>query len=252
MAFLGDFGNFFLGGRTTRDVGGAIGETVGSIFGPAGAVVGGSIGRDIGKDIGEIGSDNVDVTAPSAGIDSPASTTAVSQTGQLQPSGTRFATNVPQRAGIGALSPFLGLGQQALRTLTRPGVGGAVTGFGGAVAADFIIDMFGNQKKLVITRKLQREVKKVFQMSMGDINFVSANSMALFGKQLSTDQIFMIMFKTFKNQGPYVTRAAVRKTRSTIRKMEVLCDLKDRLAPPRRAAPRRRTMGSTTKVLQVK
>ena len=252
MAFLGDFGNFFLGGRTTRDVGGAIGETVGSIFGPGGAVVGGSIGRDIGKDIGEIGSDNVDVSAPPAGIDSPASTTRVSQTGQLQPSGSRFATNVPQMAGIGALSPFLGLGQQALRTLTRPGVGGAVTGFGGAVAADFIIDMFGNQKKLVITRKLQREVKKVFQMSMGDINFVSANSMALFGKQLSTDQIFMIMFKTFKNQGPYVTRAAVRKTRSTIRKMEVLCDLKDRLAPPRRAAPRRRTMGSTTKVLQVK
>jgi hypothetical protein len=74
----------------------------------------------------------------------------------------------------------------------------------------------------------------------------------LFGKDLSEEQILRILFKTFKNQGPYVTKAAVRKTRQTIRKMETLCDLKDRLAPPRRAAPRRRTMGSTTKVLQVK
>ena len=71
MAFLGDFGRIFLGGRTTRDVGGAVGETVGSIFGPAGAIVGGSIGRDIGKDIGEIGANTVDVSAPPAGVDSP-------------------------------------------------------------------------------------------------------------------------------------------------------------------------------------
>ena len=89
-------------------------------------------------------------------------------------------------------------------------------------------------------------------LSGGDVGFISMNSLMLFGKDLSEDQILRILFKTFKNQGPYVTKAAVRKTRSTIRKMETLCDLKDRLAPPRRAAPRRRTMGSTTKVLQVK
>jgi hypothetical protein len=143
------------------------------------------------------------------------------------------------------------LGQGA-RTLARPGVGGALTGLGAGFAADFVMDMFGNQKKLVITRKLQRDVKKVFMLSGGDVDFISANSMMLFGKDLSRDQILRILFKTFKNQGPFVTKAAVRKTRQTIRKMETLCDLKDRLAPPKRAAPRRRTMGSTTKVLQVK
>ena len=112
--------------------------------------------------------------------------------------------------------------------------------------------MFGNEKKLVITRKLQRDVKKVFMLAGGDIGFVASNSMMLFGKSLSEDQILMILFKTFKNQGPYVTKAAVRKTRQTIRKMETLCDLKDRLCPPkparRRAAPRR----MSTSITQVK
>ena len=79
-------------------------------------------------------------------------------------------------------------------------------------------------------------------MSAGDISFVAQNSGMLFGKNLSEDQILQILFKTFKNQGPYVTKAAVRKTRATIRKMETLCDLKDRLCPPkpaRRRAPTR-------------
>ena len=71
------------------------------------------------------------------------------------------------------------------------------------------------------------------------------------GRSITGEQVVMIITKTFKNQGPYVTKAAVRKTRSTIRKMETLCDLKDRLAPPRRAAPRRRAT-TATKILQVK
>jgi hypothetical protein len=151
-----------------------------------------------------------------------------------------------QQAGFGLIGPLSQLLGQGARTLARPGVGGAITGFGTGMVADFVMDMFGNQKKLVITRKLQRDVKKVFMLSGGDLGFISANSLMLFGKDLSEDQLLRILFKTFKNQGPYVTKAAVRKTRQTIRKMETLCDLKDRLAPPkratRRAAPRKSTM----------
>ena len=252
MAFLGDFGKVFLGGRTTRDVGGSIGETVGSIFGPAGRVAGGSIGRDIGKDIGEIGANKVDVTAPAAGVDSAATTLPVSQTGMI----------MPQRSGMGSQQAFIGgagLGALATqgvsaigRALTRPGVGGLIGGLGAGAAAEFVMDQFGNTKKLVITRKLQRDVKKVFMLSGGDVGFISANSLMLFGKDLSQDQILMILFKTFKNQGPYVTKAAVRKTRQTIRKLDTLEMLKAQMCPPKRAPARRRTMGSTTKVLQVK
>lgn len=191
-------------------------------------------------------------TAPSqAGVDSLATVLNVSQTSGLSP-GALGGRTQPQQAFIGGLTgPFSALAGAAARTLAKPSVSGAITGAAGLTAADFIVDMFGNTKKLVITRKLQREVKKVFMMSMGDISFISANSMNLFGKSLSEDQILKILFTTFKNQGPFVTKAAVRKTRQTIRKMETLCDLKDRLAPPKRRAPvRRRSM--STSITQVK
>ena len=157
----------------------------------------------------------------------------------------------PNRAFIGGFG-VPGLIQGAGRLLSRPGVGGALTGVGAGLGFDMITDMFGNTKKLVITRKLQRDVKKVFMLSGGDIGFVSDNSMMLFGKDLNEDQILMILFKTFKNQGPFVTKAAVRKTRSTIRKMETLCDLKDRLCPPKTARRRTPARRSSTMITQVK
>ena len=59
------------------------------------------------------------------------------------------------------------------------------------------------------------------------------------------------MFKTFSNNGPYVTRAAVRNMRRTFNKLDRLCDLKDRMAPRRRAPARRKSMSSTS-ITQVK
>lgn len=252
MAFLGDFGKTFLGGATTRDVGGNIGTAIGGLFGDAGAVIGGSIGRDIGKDIGEIGANNVDVSAPPAGVDSPATTLPVSQTGMIMPMGSRFESQQAfiGGAGLGALATQ-GIGALG-RVLSKPSVGGLIGGIGAGAAAEFVMDQFGNTKKLVITRKLQRDTKKLFMMSGGDLGVVSANSLRFLGKDLSPQQVLMVLFKTFKNQGPYVTKAAVRKTRQTIRKLDTLEQLKAQMCPPKRAAPRRRTMGSTTKVLQVK
>jgi hypothetical protein len=198
-----------------------------------------------------------DVSGPPAAVDSPATLTQTSQTSRTFGMPSEFDGRILGGPGTGQQSAFIGGGfvpgvvQGVGRLLSRPGVGGALTGVGVGVGLETVTDMFGNTKKLVITRKLQRDVKKVFMMSGGDINFASSNSMMLFGKQLSPDQILQIMFKTFKNQGPYLTKAAVRKTRSTIRKMETLCDLKDRLCPPkpaRRRAPARRMSTSITQV----
>jgi len=252
MAFLGDFGRIFLGGKTTRDVGGQVGAAVGGMFGTGGEIVGRSLGLDIGKDIGEIGSSRADVSAPPAGIDSLATTQPISQTGMINPSAQGFGMNRPVQAGFGLAAPLTQLFRPTLSTLSKPGAVGALTGIGAGFVSDFVMDMFGNQKKLVITRKLQRDVKKVFMLSGGDVGFISMNSMMLFGKDLSEDQILRILFKTFKNQGPYVTKAAVRKTRSTIRKMETLCDLKDRLCPPRTARRRTPARKSSTMITQVK
>jgi len=189
----------------------------------------------------------VDVSAPPAGVDSAATLANVSQTSMLPAP----ATNQAFIGGFGVPGLITGAGRAASRLLTKPGAGGLIGGLGAGAVVDTVVDMFGNTKKLVITRKLQRDVKKVFMLSGGDISFASANSMMLFGKSLSEDQILMILFKTFKNQGPYVTKAAVRKTRATIRKMETLCDLKDRLCPPkpaRRRTPARRLSNVITQV----
>ena len=66
-------------------------------------------------------------------------------------------------------------------------------------------------------------------LSGGDFELTAQLYFKATGKQISGEQVVKIITKTFKNQGPYVTKAAVRKTRATIRKMETLCDLKDRL-----------------------
>ena len=251
MAFLGDFGKIFLGGSTTADVGGAVGGFFGA------PQIGRSVGGAISGGVSRVG-EALDFNSPSSGIDSPASVAPVSQTSNVQMGrAPSFVTGIdmqtqPQQAFIGGIAPLVGQGiSQVGKLLSRPGVGGAVGGFGAGAVAEFFVDQFGQTKKLVITRKMQRDVKKLFMMSGGDFNMTAELYRMATGRSISGEQVVQIITRTFKNQGPYVTKAAVRKTRSTIRKMETLCDLKDRLAPPRRAAPRRRAT-SATKILQVK
>ena len=251
MAFFGDLGKIF--NVTTPEVA----QIATSFFtgGPAAAVASGV--RAVATPIPEGETRPADVSAPPAGVDSPQTVAPVSQTGQnamtlrIPPAAQGFG--MPQQAFIGGLLP--GLATQgisaATRALSRPGVGGLIGGLGAGAAVDFFIDQFGQQKKLVITRKMQRDVKKLFMMSGGDFNMTAELYRMATGRSITGEQVVKIITKTFKNQGPYVTKAAVRKTRSTIRKMETLCDLKDRLCPPKRRAPaRRRTM--STSITQVK
>ena len=252
MAIGGDFGKIFFGGKTTQEVGEDLGTALGSYFGgPIGGKIGGNIGADIGKDLGEIGQSKPDSNPPVAGIDSSATTFGVSQTGMIvPPQQTGPSMMGPMEAGgiVNLFGPAAGL---AGKFLSKPGIGGVVGGLGVGAAVDFFIDQFGQQKKLVITRKMQRDVKKLFMMSGGNFNMTAELYRMATGRQITGEQVVKIITKTFKNQGPYVTKAAVRKTRSSIRKMETLCDLKDRLCPPKRRAPaRRRTM--STSITQVK
>ena len=251
MAFLGGFGKAL--GITSQEAAG-----IGSAFASGGILSGITAGIGALGDGPRIPSTvPVDVTARPSGVDSPATVSQVSQTSQL-PSPSGFASSEqfagamsqPQQAFIGGFG-VPGLVSGVARQLTKPGIGGLIGGVAAGAGIETVVDMFGREKKLVITRKLQRDVKKVFMLSGGNIGFVSANSMRLFGKSLSESQVLDVLFKTFSNQGPYVTKAAVRKTRATIRKMETLCDLKDRLCPPkpaRRRAPARRMSTSITQV----
>lgn len=252
MAFLGSIGKLF--GISTPEA-----ARIGASF------ASGGLGQAALTTLGSLGEDapvarspRSDVSAPPAGVDSPATVSQISQTGQLMPrmptgraEGFSGGFGMPNQAFIGGLG-LGGIAAGGLRALSRLPTGKLVGAGGAILAADTFIDIFGNEKKLVITRKLQRDVKKVFMLSGGDVTFVAQNSGMLFAKNLSTDQVLQILFKTFKNQGPFVTKAAVRKTRATIRKMETLCDLKDRLCPPKTTRRRTPARKSSTMITQVK
>jgi hypothetical protein len=123
-------------------------------------------------------------------------------------------------------------------------IGGMLGLAGGAImAAPTIIDMVtGEEKKLRVTRRLRSQVKQAVMMF--GVEVVAENM------GTTPEVIFYILTKKMRNDGAYVTKAAVRKTRQTVRKMKHLCDMYDDLRPPARRAPARRS--TTSKVMQIK
>lgn len=140
-----------------------------------------------------------------------------------------------QQAGLPAI---IGGGTAVARALNYGMFGGGVM-----MAAPTIIDAFtGEEKKLRVTRRLRSQVKKAVEMF----------GVEAVAEQMGTDVevIFYILTKKMRNDGPYVTKAAVRKTRQTVRKMKHLCDMYDDLRPAakRRAPTRTRAATRITNV----
>lgn len=169
--------------------------------------------------------------------------TAVSGEAGIMPAAYRGpipagATGGIVRAGgpLAVIPPAISAGRGVMGMLGL--AGGAIT------VAPFIIDPFtGEEKKLRVTRKLKSDVKKAVEMF--GVEFVA--------EQMGTnvEVVFYILTKKMRNDGPYVTKAAVRKTRQTVRKMKNLCDMYDDLRPAaRRRAPARKTM--STRITNVK
>lgn len=159
----------------------------------------------------------------------------------------------PQQGFIGPALTAFGRGalQTGSRMLSPTGIGtGVGLGLAGA-GIQTIIDAFGNPKRFIITRKMQREVKELFMYAGGDMNAVAQIYSQFKGMNYSAEMILQIMLKKFRNDGPYVTKAAVRKTRSTVRKMQRLNQLYADITPKARPAARRRA-ASTTRITQVK
>jgi hypothetical protein len=205
------------------------------------------LGRDVTSNIGQ-------GTAVSQAGTPPAET---ARSGERGPRGMPAATQQGRSGFIQNISyvpPVPGNGgvtQANLPAIVSGGtsvarnVGNMLMFGGGAImVAPTIIDAFtGEEKKLRVTRKLRSQVKKAVEM---------------FGVEMVADQmgttvdvIFYILTKKMRNDGPYVTKAAVRKTRQTVRKMKNLCDMYDDLRPAaKRRAPVRRMAG--TKITNVK
>lgn len=237
MALFGDFGKIFLGGATTADVGGAIG----GVFGQEkiGRQIGGGLAENV-KNIG--GTQQGQAVAVSQATQTAPQETQQSGTTAGATGGTFFPgaplQQAPMQAGFGLAAPLTSLARKyAPEIITGLGFGAA------GAAAPMLLDAFGEPKKLRVTRKMQRTLKQVVDQ------FGIQGAMELTG--LDQNTIMFIYTKKFRNDGPYVTKAAVRKTRQTVRKMKNLCDMYDDLRPAaKRRAPVRRT--GMTKITQVK
>ena len=129
-------------------------------------------------------------------------------------------------AGAGnLLAPLL----QAGRSLLKSPGGQLAIGTG----AGFGLQMFDSSgKKPRITRKMKSQARTVVNIAGGNL------SMAADILRISEDMLIMILLKRFRNDGPVVTKAALRKTKTTVRRLKNMCDMYDSLRP---TATRRRT-----------
>ena len=247
MSWLSDFVRQTTGGL---GVGETAGATVGGFFGPGGAATGARVGGAITEFLDL--SDNTEGQATARSI-SPELPRETSMSGNQNVFTQQRAMPIYQAGGLG-VGGLVNTSLQAARSALGRGGSGALTGIGvgglALTATDFVIDMFGNQKKLVITRKMQREVKELYHYLNMDMNAVAQAYSQYKGMNFSPAQIQKILLKRFRNDGPYVTKAAIRKTRSTVRKLERLEALKKQITGTR-AAPRRRA-AATTRITQVK
>lgn len=248
MAFLGDFGKIFLGGAST-------GTAIGALTGNPALAAGAQRAAEVVSKVSQAGRAQQGQATAVSIPDAPPSETSTSgsfdmqnlitgmgnrTSGGIVPAVYRPAPLAPTRGTVtpANLPAIIGGGVAAARTL--PGMLGLA---GGAImVAPTIIDMVtGEEKKLRVTRRLRRQVKEAVQMFGAE---VVAENMGT-----SVEVVFYILTKKMRNDGSYVTKAAVRKTRQTVRKMKTLCDMYDDLRPPARRAARRAT---TSKVMQIK
>jgi len=143
-----------------------------------------------------------------------------------------------QSSGVteGFVGGFGNLAGQAARFLRTPAgsIGtGLLTGIGGSMLG-------GANGGMRITRKMKSQYRAVLNLAQGDYD----QAAAMIG--VSTDMFIAVLLKRFRNDGPVVTKAALRKTKTTVRRLKSMCDMYDSLRPTatRRKTPVRRA--STT------
>ena len=122
--------------------------------------------------------------------------------------------------GISAVGRFL-------KTPTGGAIGTGLLGLGASMLAD------GQPTGMRITRKMKSQARTVLNMTGGNIS-ATADILGI-----DEQTLIMILLKRFRNDGPVVTKAALRKTKQTVRRLKSMCDMYDDLRP--RATARRRT-----------
>ena len=161
-----------------------------------------------------------------------------------------FQTGAMQRGGSTSegnmLTPFIPLGQQALRSVQRnlPNIiGGGAIGLG----ATQLMDMGQQMPMKRITRKFRSQLRTLYNMSGGNLEATAQLASGIFGFQMSAEFVGFVLMKRFRNDGALVTKAAMRKTKKTLNALKRADDLLKMARP----APARRRTGVTQRVTKV-
>jgi hypothetical protein len=167
---------------------------------------------------------------PQSAVQSPALTTTTNVGAQeSQGSGTI-------QAGFGGALPAI-LG--GARSLLKSPAGQLALGGGTALAFS---GMGSQPTGMRITRKMKSQARMIVNMVGGDLSAAAG----ILG--IDENTLVMILLKRFRNDGPVVTKAALRKTKSTIRKLHSMQDVLKSITPTaagRRRAPMKRSMSTT-------
>ena len=210
----------------------------GSFFGNVGQSLG-EFGRGVGQFFQDVAplTDVLGISSGSRRMAPQAATTIIRQApDETATSGEILGANL----GMGA-----NLIQAAGRFVRSPG-GQAALGFGaGAVGAALSGGANGAPR---ITRRMKSDVRKIYMMAGMDPNATAQilNNLGTYPRMnFDASLVFFILTKRFRNDGPVVTKAAVRKTKSTLRRMKGVVDMYNsvckptaRRSPTRRAAPK--------------
>tara|TARA_Y100000114_G_scaffold156724_1_gene184956 strand:- start:96 stop:965 length:870 start_codon:yes stop_codon:yes gene_type:complete len=140
------------------------------------------------------------------------------------------------QAGMGSLLPTV---VGAARGLLKSPLGQLGTG----TAIGTGLSLIGSDgKPMRMTRKMKAQARSLLNMTGGNLS-LTADFLGI-----SEEALVALLLKRFRNDGPVVTKAALRKTKSTIRKLKNMCDMYDDLRPAarRRTPMRRATRASTT------
>ena len=139
------------------------------------------------------------------------------------------------QAGIGSALPSLvNIGSRLLRSPAgQIGIGTGVAGGLSLLGSD--------GKQMRITRKMKSQARMVLNLTGGNIS-AAADILGV-----DDNTLVMILLKRFRNDGPVITKAALRKTRQTMRRLKSMCDMQSDLMPrtTRRRTPMKRATTTT-------
>lgn len=194
-------------------------------------------GSSFGSFLSDVGQN---IVSPLSGLFS-AVRPFISQQSQGQPAlptrsnlgGQESQSSGVSEAFIGGIPNILGQAAKFLRTPAGQIGTGVVGGLGASMLS-------GGSGGMRITRKMKSQYRAVLNLANGDYD----QAASMIG--VSTDMFIMVLLKRFRNDGPVVTKAALRKTKTTVRRLKNMCDMYDSLRPTatRRRSPMKRA--STT------